>query len=108
MDLPHNPSTPEQLYDHVDTGVKDLWAYIQNREIPGLKSEIKWKKQPYGAWCTVRWTPKNYCHCEDPTCVMNKYVLKETTVVVKNDFGLESFRHFILAEKQWIDNFVKK
>lgn len=108
MDLPHTPSTPQDLYQHVNLEVQNLWAYIQNREIPGLKAEIRWKKQPYGASCSVIWKPKSYCHCTDTTCFMGKYVLKETTLSVKNDFSLEAFRHFIVAEKHWIDNFVKK
>ena len=48
MDLPHNPTCPEQLYQQVQKEVKDLWVYIQNRQIPAISSEIRWKKQPYG------------------------------------------------------------
>ena len=106
MDLPHNPTCPEQLYQQVQKEVKDLWAYIQNRKIPAISSEIRWKKQPYGAYCTVIWKSKNHCHCDDKSCLMGKYVLKETTVKVKNNFSLEALRHFISSEKQWLENFV--
>ena len=37
----------------------------------------------------------------------SKYVLKESTIIVKNDFGLEAFKLFILNEKSWIENFSK-
>lgn len=107
MDLPHNPTSPELLYQQVNTEVQNLWAYIKSCPIASLSPEIRWKKQPYGAWCIVRWKPKTYCHCLDATCSMGKYVLKETTIIVKNDFSLEAFKHFITVEKQWIQNFVK-
>ena len=41
------------------------------------------------------------------TCNYSKYVLKESTLIVKNNFGLEAFRRFILNEKSWIENFSK-
>ena len=108
MDLPHNPTSPLGLYEAVSTEVSNLWAYIQNRDIPGLKVEIKWKKQFYGAWCTIRWFPRLYCHCNEEGCHDGKYVLKETTMLIKNDFGLESFKRFVASEKSWLEHFCKE
>ena len=99
MDLPHNLTSPEKLYEEVSSKVTNLWHYIQKRDIPGLKLELQWKKQCYG--------PKSYCHCNQEDCNYSKYVLKESTVIVKNDFGLEAFKLFILNEKSWIENFSK-
>ena len=107
MDLPHSPSSPQKLFQEVEKEVHQLWAFIQNRKIPGIKPELRWKKQPYGAKCNVIWTPKLYCHCLDFTCPDGKYIVKETALIVKNDFTLEAFRHFIKSEKQWIQNFVQ-
>ena len=105
MDLPHNPSSPDKLYEAVTQQVNNLWHYIQNRNMPSLKVEIRWKKQSYGAWCTVRWFPRLYCHCKEEECDQGKYSLKETTIIIKNDFGLESLKHFMVSEKSWIENF---
>ena len=91
----------------VSSEVTHLWNYIQKRDIPGLKLELRWKKQFYSAWCTVRRFPRSYCHCNDENCNYSKYVLKESTLIVKNNFSLEAFRHFILNEKSWIENFSK-
>ena len=107
MDLPHNPTSPQKIYEEVSSEVTDLWNYVQKQNIPGLKLELRWKKQLYGAWCTVRWFPRSYCHCNAENCNYGKYVLKESTLIVKNDFGLESFRLFVLNEKSWIENFSK-
>ena len=106
LDLPHTPTSPLQLYEAVSTEVSNLWAYIQKRDIPGLKVEIRWKKQIYGTWCTVRWFPCLYCHCNGDSCD-GKFVLKETTMLIKNDFSLEAFKHFVVSEKSWIENFCK-
>ena len=108
MDLPHNPSSPDKLYEAVSSEVSHLWHYIQNQDIPSMKVEIKWKKQCYGAWCTVRWFPRLYCHCNEEQCSDGKFVIKETKIIVKNDFGLELFRRFITSEKSWIDNFCRE
>ena len=105
MDLPHNPTSAHKLYESVGSEARHLWLYIQKQHMPGIKVEIKWKKQPYGAWFTVRWFPKSYCHCKEEDCYDGKYVLKETTIVVKNDFGLEALKRFIIAEKSWLNNF---
>ena len=99
MDLPHNPTSPQKIYQEISSEVTYLWNYVQKQDIPGLKLELQWKKQFYGAWCTVWWFPRSYCHCNDENCNYGKYVLKESTLIVKNDFGLEVFRHFILNEK---------
>ena len=107
MDLQHTPTSPEQIYKEVSTVVKKLWEDLKDTEMPGVKCEIKWKKQPYGAWCTITWFPRMYCHCSDSTCCQGKYPLKECTVIVKNDFGIEAFRHFIRSEWQWAMNFMK-
>ena len=53
MDLPHNPTSPEKIYEEVSSDVTDLWNYIQKWDIPGLELELWWKKQCYGAWCTI-------------------------------------------------------
>ena len=107
MDLPHQPTSPQKIYEAVTKEVNNLWAYIQARNLPGFKVEITWKKQEYGAWCTVRWFPKSYCHCKEPGCFLGKYVVKETHFTVKSDFSLEAFCHFIVSEKSWIDNFAQ-
>ena len=107
MDLPHNLTSPEKIYEQVSSDITDLWNYVQKRDIPGLKLELQWKKQCYGAWCTVQWFPRSYCHCNKEDCNYGKYVLKESTVIVKNNFSLEAFKHFILNEKSWIENFSK-
>ena len=104
MDLPHNPTSPAKNYEEVSSKVTNLWHYVQSRDIPGLKLELRWKKQCYGSWCTVRWFPKSYCHCNED-CNYGKHVLKESTIIVKNDFGLEALKLFILNEKSWIENF---
>ena len=107
MDLPHNPTSPQKIYEEVSSEVTHLWNCVQKRNIPGLKLELPWKKQLYGAWCTVRWFPRSYCHCNNENCNYGKYVLKESTLIVKNDFGLEAFRRCVLNEKSWIENFSK-
>ena len=107
MHLPHNPTSPQKIYEEVSSEVTDLWNYIQKRNIPGLKLELRLKKQLYGVSCTVRWFPRSYYHCNAENCNYGKYVLKESTLIVKNDFGLESFRLFVLNEKSWIENFSK-
>ena len=106
LDLPHTPTSPLQLYEAVSTEVSNLWAYIQKRLIPGLKVEIRWKKQIYGTWCTVCWFPRLYCHCKGESCD-GKFVLKETTMLIKNDFSLEAFKHFVVSEKSCLENFCK-
>ena len=105
MDLPHTPTSPQKLYECVTSEATDLWHYILKQNIPGMKVEIKWKKQFYGAWCTVRWFPKSYCRCKEEDCDNGKYILKETTMFVKSDFGLEVLKRFMIAEKSWINNF---
>ena len=107
MDFPHTPTTPLQIYQAVTSEVNSLWYYIQQRDIPGMKPEIQWKKQCYGAWCTVHWFPTSYCHCKDKDCTDGKYILKESTIIVKNDSTLEALKRFMLAEKSWIDNFSR-
>ena len=67
MDFPHTPTTPLQIYEAVTSEANSLWYYIQQRDIPGMKPEIRWKKQCYGAWCTIRWFLTSYCHCKDKT-----------------------------------------
>lgn len=108
MDLPHTPTPPHKLYEAVTAEVSNLHQYILSREITGIKSEIRWKKQFYGAWCTVRWFRRSHCNCKEEGCHDPQYLLKETTMYIKNDFSLESFKRFIESEKSWINNFCKK
>ena len=108
MDFPHTPTNPDLLFIRVQTEVKKLWAYVDELHIPGINLEIRWKKQVYGGWCILRWKPKNYCHCKDPTCFMGKCVMKETKMIIRDDFSFEAFVHVINCEKQWINNFVKE
>ena len=105
VDLPHNPSSPIKLYQIVKKGATDLWEYTKERYIPGLKLHIKYKKQPYGASCTVTWFPRTYCHCNQDEC-LGQYPLREVTMIVNNDFAVASFEHSLMAEKHWLQNFV--
>ena len=100
--------SPEQIFKEVSSSVAEFGQYVKNSDIPDLKVQIKWKKQPFGAWCTIRYFPTSYCRCQDSACHYGKYAVKEATIIVKNNFCMEAFKHFIIAEKQWLDNFVKE
>ena len=104
MDLPHNPTSPEKNYEEVSSKVTNLWHYIQKQDIPGLKLNYGGRSNAM-VHGTLFGGFQNHTVIAMKKTNYGKHVLKESTIIVKNDFGLEALKLFILNEKSWIENF---
>ena len=104
MDLPHTPSTPEQLLDKTRTVVNDFAIELESK-LMSLDFRVKVKKRKYGCCVEFVLLPLNFCRCTESDCLQGRYSLSDQIFRVKSDWGFEALQHWLESLKRFADAF---
>ena len=104
MDLPHKPSTPEELFDKTCTVVNDFAIELESK-LMSLDFRVKVKKRKYGACVEFVLLPLNFCRCTESDCLQGQYSLSDQIFRVKSDWGFEAFQYWLASVKRFADAF---
>jgi len=104
MDLPHSPSTAEQLYGKSYTAVHEFAIELESKPL-SLDFRTDVKRRKYGARVDIYFFPTNFCQCTEKDCLQGPYVLNDQTFRVKCDWGFEALQHWLKSLKKFADAF---
>jgi hypothetical protein len=103
-DLPHTPSTPEQLFIKAEEITHNFWVKLrrEQRAAPALR----WRatRKEYGARIALTFHSVDHCHCSNRSCTdTHRYRASEHLVRIKRDSDLIFLTAWLSSlRKAWV------
>lgn len=98
-DLPHVPSTIDQLYKRSLDSTTHFSSLLKAKTLcPKVLYTVSRKR--YGSKVKISFYSPDYCHCDDTACMYGKYCLQESVIRVKSDQDLIHLDSFLSAQFQ--------
>lgn len=93
-DLPHNISTPRDLYDQCTALATEFHGKLRSTRVA---PRIKWTthQRRYGARLDLIIYSPEYCHCTDPECKDGRYALFQHFIRIKRDCDIRFLQTFL-------------
>ncbi len=97
VDLPHNPSSVEQLHQKAIKQVKTFSNDLKHKTKAPLVHFIV-KQRNYGSKVWLGFYSPEYCHCDEDTYPDGIYFIQSSTICVKSDIDLLHLEKFLAVQ----------